>query len=35
VNDRFPPSGPYDDVLRDNGLQPDQIVATVREFLKR
>jgi transketolase len=34
VKDRFPPSGPYDDVLRDNGLQPDQIAATVREFLK-
>jgi transketolase len=34
VGDRFPPSGPYDDVLRDNGLQPDQIAATVREFLR-
>jgi transketolase len=34
VKDRFPPSGPYDDVLRDNGLQPDQIAAVVREFLK-
>jgi transketolase len=34
VGDRFPPSGPYDDVLRDNGLQPDQIAAVVRDFLK-
>jgi transketolase len=34
VGDRFPSSGPYDDVLRDNGLQPDQIAATVREFLR-
>jgi transketolase len=34
VGDRFPPSGPYDDVLRDNGLQPDQIAGLVREFLK-
>jgi transketolase len=34
VRDRFPPSGPYDDVLRDNGLQPDQIAAVVREFLR-
>jgi transketolase len=34
VRDRFPPSGPYDEVLRDNGLQPDQIAAAVREFLK-
>jgi transketolase len=34
VKDRFPPSGPYEDVLRDNGLQPDQIAAVVREFLK-
>jgi transketolase len=33
VNDRFPPSGPYEDVLRDNGLQPDQIAAVVREFV--
>jgi transketolase len=33
VRDRFPPSGPYEDVLRDNGLQPDQIAAVVREFL--
>jgi transketolase len=33
VNDRFPPSGPYEDVLRDNGLQPDQIAQAVREFL--
>jgi transketolase len=34
INDRFPPSGPYEDVLRDNGLQPDQIAAVVREFLR-
>ena len=34
VKDRFPPSGPYEDVLRDNGLAPDQIAATVREFVK-
>jgi transketolase len=33
VRDRYPPSGPYEDVLRDNGLQPDQIAAAVREFL--
>jgi transketolase len=33
INDRFPPSGPYDDVLRDNGLQPDQIARVVREFV--
>jgi transketolase len=34
VQDRFPPSGPYEDVLRDNGLLPEQIAAAVREFLK-
>ena len=34
VRDRFPPSGPYEEVLRDNGLQPEQIVETVRQFLK-
>jgi transketolase len=33
INDRFPPSGPYEDVLRDNGLQPDQIAEVVREFV--
>lgn len=35
VRDRFPPGGPYEDVLRDNGLQPEQIASTVREFLKK
>lgn len=34
VRDRFPPSGPYEEVLRDNGLQPEQIVESVRQFLK-
>ncbi len=34
VNDRFTPSGPYEDALRDNGLLPDQIAAAVRRFLR-
>jgi len=34
VPDRFPSSGPYEDVVRDVGLQPDQISEAVRRFLR-
>lgn len=33
VPDRFPASGPYEEVVRDVGLQPDQIAQAVRRFL--
>jgi len=34
VPDRFPSSGPYEDVVRSVGLQPDQIAEAVRRFLR-
>ena len=34
VPDRFPSSGPYEDVVRDVGLQPDQIAEAVRRFVR-
>lgn len=34
VPDRFPASGPYEDVLRDVGLLPDQIAEAVRRFVQ-
>jgi transketolase len=34
IGDHFPSNGPYEELLRQHGLQPDQIKETVIHFLK-
>jgi transketolase len=35
IGDHFPGNGPYEELLRQHGLQPDQIKETVIQYLNR